>query len=518
MPSCSISPYCLYNTGNPSINDIYYSAGTHNSNTYYTGSSNSYFIYYSTTGTSWCLSTALNGACILFGKSPCTSDCPDLCDTYFFSGACPTPTPTPTVNCNSFDFDSIFDCAVTPSPTVTPSITPTISITPSPSSTVFCPVGINASISAYTPTPTVTPSITPTSSSPVVRDCVVSGDVIFNTVDTVLVCQSSSRFQDCYNGFDYYTTTVSTQPNGSPITEFMIFQATVDGERRCISYVGQNNTIIGANNITLTTNVIGYVNLGQCIECIGALTQTPTPTPTITPTNTPTPSVTSTPFKTPSPTSSVSNLYYLYKNCKTNDYVLQQSPAILITVGDAMYITLDNPTITSIKKGQCWTLVSSTSTYPSINPTWNLITSVSNVFTAVSSVIYDDCSRCEIANSGGSSPSVSQSPTPTKTNTPTPTRTPTRTPTPTPSSSKPALQPVDCRCSAIRNTGFFPKNLTYVNCAGETVTVSVLPSVGPTCICYDANYPLNLNGLTSQPCDGGGGLVFNGCCDQVDCC
>jgi len=513
MPSCSISPYCLFNTGNPSINDIYYSAGTHNSNTYYTGSTNSYFIYYSTTGTSWCLSTSLGGPCILFGKSPCTSDCPDLCDTYFFSGACPTPTPTPTVNCNSFDFDSIFDCAVTPSPTVTPSITPTISITPSPSSTVFCPVGINASISAYTPTPTVTPTITPSSSSPVVRDCVVSGDVIFNTVDTVLVCQSSSRFQDCYNGFDYYTTTVSTQPDGNPITEFMIFQALVDGEQRCISYIGQSTTIIGANNITLTTNVIGYTNLGQCVDCVVTLTKTPTPTPSITPTISLTPSIT--PTNNPLPSTN----YYLYKNCaNSKEYVLQQEPAIVTTVGDAMYVTSTNPIFTSIKINTCWTLVSVTSTYPSINPVWDTVTSISNVFTAVSSTIYDDCNRCLTANSGGSTPSVSQSPTPTKTPTRTPTPTPTRTPTPTPSSSVPALVPVDCRCSAIRNTGLFPKNLTYINCVGETITVSVLPSVAPTCICYDANYPLNLNGLTSQPCDGGGGLVFNGCCDQVDCC
>jgi hypothetical protein len=270
--------------------------------------------------------------------------------------------------------------------------------------------------------------------------------------------------------------------------------------------------------------VIGYVNLGQCIECIGALTQTPTPTPTITPTNTPTPSVTTTPFNTPSntqtvtPTPSVAKMYYLYKNCRNNDYILQNQPAVVTTVGEVMLITSNNPTVTAIKKDDCWVLISVSSTPPSINPIWNVSTFTNNVFTAVNSQTYPSCERCATAASGGSTPQVSQSPTPTKTNTPTPTRTPTRTPTPTPSSSKPALQPVDCRCSAIRNTGFFPKNLTYVNCAGETVTVSVLPSVGPTCICYDANYPLSLNGLTSQPCDEGGGLVFNGCCDQVDCC
>jgi hypothetical protein len=292
----------------------------------------------------------------------------------------------------------------------------------------------------------------------------------------------------------------------------MIFQALVDGEQRCISYIGQSNTIIGANNITLTTNVIGYTNLGQCVDCVVTLTKTPTPTPSITPTISLTPSITPTISLTPSTN------YYLYKNCKTNDYVLQQSPALLTTIGDAMFITLDNPLFTSIKKGQCWTLVSITSSSPSLNPLWSVVTSVSNVFTAVSSSIYDDCDKCDVANSGGSSPSVSQTPTPTKTPTRTPTPTPTRTPTPTPSSSVPALEPVDCRCSAIRNTGLFPKNLTYINCVGETITVSVLPSAGPTCICYDANYPLNLNGLTSQPCDGGGGLVFNGCCDQVDCC
>ena len=159
--SCGVSEYCINNTGNPNYDGQYVDSGLYEGISYYTSLSNSYVIYYSTATNSWCLSGTLGGSCFLTGKSPCNTNCPDICDTYFFSGVCPTPTPTPTINCNSFNFESIFDCAVTPSPTVTPSITPTTSITPSPSSTVFCPVGINASISAYTPTPTVTPTITP---------------------------------------------------------------------------------------------------------------------------------------------------------------------------------------------------------------------------------------------------------------------------------------------------------------------------------------------------------------------
>ena len=94
MP-CS-STDCLSNTGYPTFDDVYFSAGTHNSELYWTGQTDGLFIYYNTGSTQWCLSTVLDGTCLLSGQSPCFNPCPDLDDVYFSSGVCPTPTPTPT--------------------------------------------------------------------------------------------------------------------------------------------------------------------------------------------------------------------------------------------------------------------------------------------------------------------------------------------------------------------------------------------------------------------------------------
>ena len=83
MP-CS-STYCLSNTGYPTFDDLYFSAGTYNSELYWTGQTNNLFIYYNTGTTQWCLSTALNGLCLLSGQSPCFNPCPDLDGVYFSS-------------------------------------------------------------------------------------------------------------------------------------------------------------------------------------------------------------------------------------------------------------------------------------------------------------------------------------------------------------------------------------------------------------------------------------------------
>ena len=94
--SCS-SVYCISGT-NSSYDGSYSSGSTlHNGYIYYTGDTTpTYFIFYSTGGTesNWCLSTALDGPCLLFGKSPCLSSCPDLCTEFFSSGTCPAPTPS----------------------------------------------------------------------------------------------------------------------------------------------------------------------------------------------------------------------------------------------------------------------------------------------------------------------------------------------------------------------------------------------------------------------------------------
>ena len=287
--SCTGSTYCLSNTGNNSINDNYLSGGTHNGNLYYTGVSNNLFIYYSSSNDEWCLSTALDGSCIMSGDSPGAPDCPDLSNFYFSTGTCPTPTPSPTsaVDCSTLDFEAIFDCDVipTPTPTTTPTTTPTPTVTPTPTD-VCGGTDIIATIESITPTPTPTPTITPTSSSPIVRPCVFSGDVTFNVIDGQIVCPYSFEFQDCVNGAIYLTTTQVSNPSGGDLEEFDIFNANVNDESRCISFIGLNVNEIGGDVINLISGPIGKSNLGDCIYC--GPSPSVTPTSTVTPTPTPT--------------------------------------------------------------------------------------------------------------------------------------------------------------------------------------------------------------------------------------
>jgi hypothetical protein len=281
MP-CS-STYCLSNTGYPTFDDIYFSAGTHNSELYWTGQTNGLFIYYNTGSTQWCLSTALDGTCDLSGQSPCFNPCPDLDDVYFSSGTCPTPTPSPTQNCSSLDFSAIFDCDVeTPTPTPTPTSTPTSTPTPTPTSP--CNVVISATIQSVTPTPTPTPTLTPTPSAPISRDCTFEGGVTFNTIDDNIVCPYSYQFQECYGtGKMLFTTNQIITPTGNTITQFEVYQANVNGEIICISYIGINNNTIGIDNITLLIGPYGSQIGADCIFCSESIVPDPTPTPTPTP-------------------------------------------------------------------------------------------------------------------------------------------------------------------------------------------------------------------------------------------
>ena len=275
--------YCITNTGN-AYDDNYTLDGNYDGYSYWISSSGTYFIYYNTIDKQWCLSDSLGGTCLLSGKSPCFSTCPDLCEEIFFSGSCPTTTTT-TAACINFDFDAIFDCMAepTPSPTPTPSITPTMTVTPS--STNYCSiVGVDATIDTYSPTPTPTPTVTPSSSPIIIRPCNVLGDVSFTTLDGHIGCPSSKQFQDCVTGMMYYTTELVPTPSGGTLTEFMIFKAYVDDVLKCISFVGINDNIIGVNTIELVEGPTGYSNLGECVSCVVIPSPTPTPTPTMTPT------------------------------------------------------------------------------------------------------------------------------------------------------------------------------------------------------------------------------------------
>jgi hypothetical protein len=98
----------------------------------------------------------------------------------------------------------------------------------------------------------------------------------------------------------YYTSNSLTLPLGGLLSQFMIFFANVNGEPKCIHYIGINNTTTGTDNISLVYGPYGYSNKGECLRCYESNTSTPTPTPTNTPTNTVTPSITPTQTLTPS--------------------------------------------------------------------------------------------------------------------------------------------------------------------------------------------------------------------------
>lgn len=308
LASCPCSPpfpcsneYCISYT-NTEYDGNYTYAGEVSGNPYWTGDGlTTYYIY--NNGNEWCLSNALFGECFLSGKSPCTTECPDLCDSFFSEGICSTTTTT-TSPCLDFDVDAIFNCEVTPTPSSTPTPTPTPTIPVTPSATNFCSVvGVDASIISFSPTPTPTLTPTPTSSAEVVRPCNFSGDVTFTTIEGDIECPRSLQFQDCLNGSMYYTTKSVSNPSEGEITQFMIFKSLVDGETRCISYIGIDTNIIGVNNIELIEGPIGFSNLGECVLCLPFIS----PTPSVTPTITPTPIVS----PTPSPVEEC-NLYTLF--------------------------------------------------------------------------------------------------------------------------------------------------------------------------------------------------------------
>jgi hypothetical protein len=364
--------YCITDTG-LGYDDNFVSAGTYNGDTYWSGITNGDFIYFTTGGT-WCLSTTLGGFCLLEGPYPCNSSCPDLCDDYVFSGACPTPTPTPTVNCSVLDFSAIFDCEVTPTPSVTPTIstTPTMTPTPTPSD----PCGgraLDATITGYTPTPTATLTPTPTLTPEVTRPCAISGTVTYNTINSTLVFPMSKQFQDCFNGVMYYTTSEVPLPSGGTIAVNNIFKADVNGVSRCISFVGMNLSIMGIDIIELFSGP-----LASCIVCTPDVTQTPTPTPTpsFTPTNTPT------------PTPSVMNGYYVYKQCGIEKYIVQSIPGPTLNVGEVFI----NPS--SLNFNNCWEYIGFYLFEPTL-PLGSLITNYSgNLFPDYGFNYFNSCSEC----------------------------------------------------------------------------------------------------------------------------
>ena len=388
--TCSGSPYCVLIDKTDIVNycvndtglgydDYFKYGGIHNSEPYWSGETNGYVIYYTTGGT-WCLSTILDGVCLLEGPDPCNSVCPDLCDTYVFSGACPTPTPTPTVNCSVLDFNAIFDCDYIPTPTPTPTISVTPTPTMTPSSSPLCSlVNVDVTITGYTPTPTATLTPTPTPTPQITRPCNVVGSVVFNTIDGELKSPSSKQFQDCYTGEMYYTTNSIPLPSGGSINQFMVFKALVNGNSKCVSFLGYNLNVIGIDVISLVDGPLGYSNVGQCSLCVPDVS--PTPTATVTPSVTPT--------MTPTPTPSMAPGYYVYRQCgNPTEYVIQTLAIPTFTIGQVFK---------TIANDLCWEYMYYSSTYPTL-PLGSTFTYVNgSFFPSSGNTFFNTCVDCLVS-------------------------------------------------------------------------------------------------------------------------
>ena len=124
---CTINSYCLFtNYGDYKQYDgTYYNYGTYDNHSlfYAPEVQTPSYIYYNTGETRWCLSSCAGGSCIIYGKTPSYSLCPDF-DRSMFGLVCPTPAPSQISACSTFDFSAVFDCAVLPFTTPTPTPTP----------------------------------------------------------------------------------------------------------------------------------------------------------------------------------------------------------------------------------------------------------------------------------------------------------------------------------------------------------------------------------------------------------
>jgi hypothetical protein len=501
--NCLFTTYCVQNTGFPEWDDNYIRTGTFNDNSYYIGQTNGYVIFFSSEGY-WCLADYIDGTCFLSGKKPCYTICPDLCEDYFTRGVCPPPVPDPAQECSTFDFDAYFECDVDITPTPTPTNTSTPTITPTPTSTSLCSLYVNAGIQSFTPTPTSTPAITPSSTGTINRGCGFIGDVTFNTINTTILCSFSLEFQDCYNGSRYYTTNTLSNPGGGALEQFMIFQATIDGKRACISYVGVNNDIIGGNNIVFVSGLIGYSNLGQCASCLEVLTPTPTPTPSITPTitltstsNKPSPPAAS---NTPTPTKTRPVVYYTYERCGSNRRVCQPFEAY---IGQSIGTYFKTGSVGEYPN-TCWLLVSITSSCNTSNPNYTTITYSTNAFPSILNNLYSSCSNC-------------------LTNTTSPPEPPKLSPTPTPSkTSAPKVEPVsECkphvvylgpqRCSVCNNN---TPQLTIYS-PNATLVVGARVYTNPTCTFPVAPQTFVKSVIPGSATFvvGGGGVLINNTCE-----
>lgn len=373
---CGDNNFCFRTvfSGLSVYNGNYTNSGTYNSKFYYVGDGlTTGYIYYNTN--EWCLSDSLGGSCLLKGKSPCYSPCPDLVGSSFNVGICPTPTPSPSV-CQTIDFGAYFECdwSDTPTPSVTasstPTPTPTISVTPSTSSILGVDAIIYATSDSITPTPTPTPSVTPTNMIS------VSGSVTFVLFDQGFTANSVKVLRDCNSGTEYYSNQVLVY--GTTVAEINdVVLVVIDNQSYCLEYV--------RDDANLSSNV--YISQINGIEpSCSSCTITPTPTSSVTPT----PTMTKTPTPTPTPSLS-SNMVHVFQTCsvlpgQTNKIqIIQTAPFFVsLNVGNTIKDTENN----------CWEYLG---VYPSsyIAPIGiNYINYSGNYFGSISSVIFLNCESC----------------------------------------------------------------------------------------------------------------------------
>jgi hypothetical protein len=263
---CPISEYCLltYFPTTELYDGTYYSAGTENERIFYTGDTG--VIYY--TGTYWCLSATQFGDCILHGKIPSSSICPDLCDEVFSSGTCVTTTST-TNPCNIFDFDAYFYCDVSTTTTTTipcsaTSIDVSFSSYTTTTTTANPCIGVGGSISfsSYTTTTTTTGTTTTTTAP---RNLPVSGDVTFTLVETIFICPGQTyQFQECNTNNMYYLEPSNIFVDVDLITNYA-YNMTINGTQSCYTYIGVSDI---SPNATCSVVDSWYDNCSTCIETL----------------------------------------------------------------------------------------------------------------------------------------------------------------------------------------------------------------------------------------------------------
>ena len=299
---CPYNSFCL-NTTFPSISGY---SGTYvptgddfNNRPYYSGGTSQIGIILFN-GDEWCLIPFGGGTCILSGKYPCYSNCPDLDSHIFTVGVCSGSTPT--VDCSTFDFGAYFDCQFEPTPTPSAPV-PAQNVdfdfiydfvTPTPSNSPVYVVGMNFSIfnSSQTPTPTVTPTPTSTPANKVG----VSGRVSFEYLDPTLDCPTTKVLVDVKTLTEYYTSD-NLIYNTIDLLPGVYFYGTINSDNGgvisvCFEYNRNDSNLSSNSNVLQIDRIFGDIS--------GCLPQPPSPTPTqtLTPTNTKTP----TPTKTQTPT------------------------------------------------------------------------------------------------------------------------------------------------------------------------------------------------------------------------